>query len=221
MLVPTGAAAPVLGTNPIAFAAPAGHNADFVLDMATTTVAANKVKVYQFHQQELPAGWVVDGSGESVTDSVQGLAQVFQSPEGGLTPLGGLLSGGGHKGYGLAMMVQILAGALAGSSFPATRPKDALPDISHFFLAIDPKAFGVADSFGAALDEMIDTLHNTAVSTAGKSVMVAGEPEDRHHADRLMHGVPLSTTLLAQLEAICQRQNVPFLLHSTKAKNQP
>ena len=145
-MVPTRGAAPVLGTNPIAFAAPARRNRPFVLDMATTTVAANKVKVYDLNRKPLPEGWVVDERGPPVTDAALAMDYLFKRPEGGLTPLGGTPEMGSHKGYGLAMMVQILGATLTGGSFSPLRNRDAdgpdEPDnIGHFFLAIDPKAF--------------------------------------------------------------------------------
>src|SRR5262245_10669602 len=144
-MVPTFAAEPVMGTNPIAFAAPARRNAPFQLDMATTTVAAGKVKVYKLNHKPVPSGWVVDGDGRAVTDETQAFRHVFETPEGGITPLGGSRDLGGHKGYGLAVMVHILGGALAGASFSPLRnrtQRDSDPhNIGHFFMAIDPGAF--------------------------------------------------------------------------------
>ena len=69
-MVPTRGAMPVLGTNPIAFAAPAKRNRHFVLDMATTTTAAGKVKVYDLNERQMPSGWVLDGKGQPVTDPI-------------------------------------------------------------------------------------------------------------------------------------------------------
>lgn len=205
MLVPSRAQVPVLGTNPLAFAAPAERNADFVLDMATTTVAANKVKVYDFTGEALPPGWVSDEHGEAVTDSALGMEYVFQRPPGGLTPLGGLEETGGHKGYGLAMLAQILAGPLAGASFAATRPAGGMPDIGHFFLVIDPAAFGDPSDFRQGLDHIIDTLHDTPPADASKPVLVAGDIENQTHKQRSLSGIPLPAALIAQLQALCQR----------------
>src|SRR5207237_73774 len=75
-MVPTFGAEPVMGPNPLAFAAPAKRNAPFELDMATTTVAAGKVRVYKLNHKPLPAGWVVDGDGKTVTDSAKGFQHV-------------------------------------------------------------------------------------------------------------------------------------------------
>ena len=96
-MVPTRGAKPVLGTNPIAFAAPAGRNLPFVLDMATTTTAAGKVKVYDLNERAMPAGWVVDGAGQPVTDAKRGMKILYDEPEGGLSPLGGSPEMASHK----------------------------------------------------------------------------------------------------------------------------
>src|SRR5678815_4186498 len=80
-MVPTFAAEPVMGTNPLAFAAPARRNPPFLLDMATTTVAAGKVKVYKLNHKPLPAGWTVDGNGQAITDETEAFGYVFDKPE--------------------------------------------------------------------------------------------------------------------------------------------
>src|SRR5438105_847930 len=97
-MVPTFGAEPVLGTNPIAFAAPAKRNPSFQLDMATTTVAAGKVKVYKLNHKPLPSGWFVDGAGAPVTDEAEAFRYVFERPEGGITPLGGTRPARSHRG---------------------------------------------------------------------------------------------------------------------------
>src|SRR4029450_11187541 len=91
-LGPTFRAEPVMGTNPLAFAAPARRNPPFQLDMATTTVAAGKVKVYKLNHKPLPSGWVVAGEGRTVTDSAKGFQHVSDC-DGGITALGGARQG--------------------------------------------------------------------------------------------------------------------------------
>src|SRR5262249_61369407 len=112
---------PSRATTPLPFAPPAGRNPAFLPDMPTTTVAAGKVKVYKLNHKPLPAGWTVDGSGQPVTDPEEAFHYVFDRPEGGITPLGGAREVGGHKGYGLGVMVHILGGVLAGASFAPIR----------------------------------------------------------------------------------------------------
>jgi LDH2 family malate/lactate/ureidoglycolate dehydrogenase len=215
-MVPTFASEPVLGTNPLAFAAPAKRNAPFELDMATTTVAAGKVKVYKLNHRPLPAGWVVDGHGRPITDPDAAFAHVFERPDGGITPLGGAREVGGHKGYGLAMMVHILGGALGGASFSPIRNRTQKPsdphNIGHFFMAIDPRAFRADGEFEDDLDQVIDVLHGARRADPAQPVLVAGDPETATRAERLQHGVPIPDDLMDQLRAVVKSAGVPFVL---------
>jgi len=217
-LVPTFAAEPVMGTNPLAFAAPARRNPPFELDMATTTVAAGKVKVYKLNHQPLPPGWVVDGGGRPVTDPEEAFRHVFEKPEGGITPLGGARAVGGHKGYGLAVMVHILGGALSGASFSPIRNRTQGPsdphNIGHFFMAIDPRAFRAAGLFEEDLDQVIDVLHGAKPADPHQPVLVAGDPETATRKERLERGVPIPDDLMEQLRAVAKRAGVPFVLAS-------
>ena len=217
-LVPTFGAEPVMGTNPLAFAAPARRNPPFQLDMATTTVAAGKVKVYKLNHKPVPPGWVVDGEGRSVTDPEAAFGHVFERPEGGITPLGGPREAGGHKGYGLAVMVHILGGALAGASFSPIRNRTQKPsdphNIGHFFLAIDPRAFRAAGEFEEDLDQVIDVLHGARRADPAQPVLVAGDPEMATRAERLRDGVPVPDDLMEQLQAVTRSAGVPFILGS-------
>ena len=215
-LVPTFAAEPVMGTNPLAFAAPARRNPPFQLDMATTTVAAGKVKVHKLNHRPLPPGWVVDGSGQAVTDAEEAFKYVFERPEGGITPLGGPREAGGHKGYGLAVMVHILGGILAGASFSPIRNRTQKPsdphNIGHFFLAIDPAAFRPAGAFEDDLDQVIDVLHGAKRADPAQPVLVAGDPEIATKTERLRDGVPIPDDLITQLRAVANTAGVPFVL---------
>ena len=105
---------------------------------------------------------MVDEKGQPVTDPEQAFRHVFNQPEGGITPLGGAREVGGHKGYGLAVMVHILAGTLSGASFSPIRNRTQKPsdphNIGHFFLAIDPRAFRDAGLFEDDLDQVLDYL---------------------------------------------------------------
>ena len=215
-MVPTRGAMPMLGTNPIAFGAPAASNEPFVLDMATTTVAANKVKVYDFLGKPLPPGWAVDGQGAAVTAADSAMQFIFKRPEGGLTPLGGTAAMSSHKGYGLAMMAQILGGTLSGSALAARRNVTRRPgepdDVGHFFLALNPDAFRAAGSFESDMDDLIDTLHDTPPAQPDEPVLVAGEPETAERERRRVHGIPIPAALATRLRDICQRAGAPYLL---------
>lgn len=216
-VVPTRAAVPVLGTNPIAFAAPARRNRPFLLDMATSSVANNKIRVYELNGKRLPAGWVLDERGEPVTDPAQALDVVYgRKKGGGQTPLGGTAEMSSHKGYGLALMVHILGGALSGASFSPIRVKTQKPSdpdrLGHFFLAIDPKAFRSEGAFEDDLDAVIDLLHGTPPVDPQAPVLVPGDPEAEARERRLREGIPLPGSLREKLRAVCERSGVPFIL---------
>ena len=215
-MVPTRATVPVLGTNPLAFAAPARRNRSFVLDMATTTVAAGKVKVHHLNDKTMPAGWLVDGTGQPVVDPHQGMDYVFKRPDGGLTPLGGTRELGSHKGYGLAMMVHILGGTLTGGSFSPIRKRSQRPgdpdNIGHFFLALDPRFFRDEGEFQNDLDDVIDVMHETACADPGQPVLVAGDPEAETRRQRLREGIPIPPRLDAYIRDICGHCGAEYVL---------
>jgi len=218
-MVPTRASIPVLGTNPLAFAAPARRNRPFVLDMATTTVAAGKVKVHHLNDKPMPAGWVVDESGRPVVDPHLGMDYVFKRPEGGLTPLGGTREHASHKGYGLAMMIHILGGTLTGGSFSPIRNRSQKPgdpdNIGHFFLALDPRFFREEGEFEDDLDAVIDVLHQTPSADANEPVLVAGDPEALARAERLRDGIPIPSRLDAHIRDICGRCGAEYVLQES------
>ena len=216
-VVPTRAAVPVLGTNPIAFAAPARRNRAFLLDMATSSVANNKIKVYELNGKRLPPGWVLDGQGKPVTDPAVALKMIYEeNGEGGQTPLGGTAEMSSHKGYGLALMVHILGGALSGASFSPIRVKTQKPSdpdrLGHFFLAIDPKAFRPDGAFEDDLDAVIDLLHATPAVDPVAPVLVPGDPEAAARQRRLREGIPLPESLREKLRGVCERSGVAFIL---------
>lgn len=228
LLVPTRAAEPVLGTNPIAFAAPVpegSHNAAFVLDMATTTAAANRVKVKALRDQPVPAGWVVDGQGAPVTAPQAARSQVFDAPDGGLTPLGGSSDGGSHKGYGLALLAQVLGGTLNGGSFAPLHRRTHGPgepaNVGHSFIAIDPRFFGEPGAFEHELDAILDVLHATRPADPALPVLVPGDPEAAQQAEREQRGIPLPHALARQIQDIAERTGTAGLLQPASASQPP
>ncbi len=215
-VLPTFGSEPVLGTNPIAVAAPGARNRPFLLDFATSAVALNKIKVYDFHGKPIPKGWVSDGDGRPVTDAKEAMAICRASVSGGLNPVGGSKELGGHKGYGLGVVAQILAGALAGGSFSPVRDRDLAPDapfnIGHFFLALDPKRFRAQGEFEDDVDQVIDVLHASRPADPGQPVLVAGDPEAQTRERRLREGIPIPAALATSVREIAQRAGVAFVL---------
>lgn len=158
-MVSTRSAETVLGTNPIAFAAPALRGDAFRLDMATTTAALGKIELKLRMEEKCPEGWAQDSAGRSTTDpKVAWHANC-------LMPLGGGESTSGYKGYGLAAMVEILCGVLGGGAFGKNNRKWALdggttaPDLGHMFMAIDPLVF--APNFANRLSTLTAMLRDS------------------------------------------------------------
>ncbi|GGF25847.1 malate dehydrogenase [Aliidongia dinghuensis] len=211
-VVPLYGADAMFGTNPIAFAAPAKRNPPFLLDMATSTAALGKITIASRVGKPIPDGWAVDPDGRSITDPDAALSHRR------LTPLGSTRAMGGHKGYGLAMMVEVLCTTLSGAQFGALRerrdPDAARHDVGHFFLAIDPDAFREEGAFEADLDEMIDALRATRAADPAEPVQVAGDPEVRARAERQRNGIPLSARLAQELRDIATAAGAPILIGS-------
>jgi LDH2 family malate/lactate/ureidoglycolate dehydrogenase len=209
-IVPTFGAEPMFGTNPIGFVAPAADNPPFYLDMATSTVAVGKLKLAQLHGKPLHPAWAMDRDGRAALDPDAALADVR------LTPLGGARETSGHKGYGLAAMVEILCTMLSGSLYAPTRerrkPGTEHWNIGHFMLALDPKAFRDAGEFESDLDDMVDALRASRPAAAGQDVLVHGDPEQAAMRERAEHGIPVPDALVAAVRQIAADCGAPWLL---------
>jgi LDH2 family malate/lactate/ureidoglycolate dehydrogenase len=213
-----GRAAPALGkeaklsTNPLAFAAPTSRNPIFHLDMATTTVAAGKLRVRANEGLQIPVGWANDENGEPLTDpSLYDLGSPFT-----LTPLGGTIDGANFKGYGLSAMVEILSAGLSGARLVTTQgvgePTPGTMNMGHFFLAINPTLFRAEGEFEATTDTLIDHLHQTAPIDPAHPVMVAGEDQDNMRLQLAESGVPVAPGFLAKLRDITDESGAKYLL---------
>ncbi|GMT15599.1 hypothetical protein PFISCL1PPCAC_6896, partial [Pristionchus fissidentatus] len=187
LMYPTRAAKPALGTNPISLAAAGKEGDAFVLDMATTTVAIGKVELASRKGESVPSTWGADGRGKVSTDPETIVK------EGALLPLGGDERSGGYKGYGMASLVEIFCGVLAGAHWgPHVRrwgSNAAVADLGQCFIAVDTSAF--APAFADRMQEFMDTMRDLPRSDESESVEVAGDMEKRH--EELVHtlgGIP-------------------------------
>ena len=212
-IVPTFARDPMFSTNPIAFAAPAGKNKPFLLDMATSTVAVGKLNIAPRAGKKLPVGWAVKPDGSPETDAAAAVAAVPKR----MTPLGGTRDLGSHKGYGLAVLVDILSSVLGGGWFGGhdlkTGARGPFINVGHFFLALDPALFrGSADAFTGDMDWLIDYLRATPAVAVSQPVKVAGDPEYAAYAERLATGIPMTDTLVQEVRQVAEGCGAPFLL---------
>jgi L-2-hydroxycarboxylate dehydrogenase (NAD+) len=203
--VPTFGRMAAFGTNPLAFAAPADKEHCFVLDMSTTVVPRGKLELYDRMEKELPVGWAVDKTGRSAECARSLFADMQNQLGGGILPLGGLgTAHGGHKGYGLAIMVDILCAVLCGAPFgtdvydtPTSHAR-----VSHFFGAIKISGFRDPREFRRDMDRMLHSLRTSPPAEGEERVYYAGLPECERESENLELGVPLSKRTYSHLCAI-------------------
>lgn len=211
-VLPTFGKEPRFSTNPIAFAAPAKRNDPFSLDMATSTVAVGKLNIARRAKKPLPLGWAHDSEGRPTTDPNEALASVPKR----LSPLGGTRELGSHKGYGLAVMVDILSSVLSGSFIGGynlkTDKREKYINVGHFCMALNPAAFREDGAFEEELDDLIDMLHATDPADPDRPVLVAGDPEHRERENRLQNGIPMTETLYNEVREVAEECSAPFLL---------
>jgi LDH2 family malate/lactate/ureidoglycolate dehydrogenase len=183
-----------LGTNPYTFAAPTGRHGAFVLDMATSVVARGKILLAAQRGESIPEGWAVDAAGKPTTDAQAAL-------EGAVLPFGG------PKGYGIAMMIEVLAGVLSGANI-GPGVGDLYEDLEHpqgvgsFLHLIDVAAFLPFGQFLTRIDAFIDDIKATGSPENRQEVLVPGEIESRTAAARARDGVPLSPDVVQALERV-------------------
>ncbi|MGL4524963.1 MAG: Ldh family oxidoreductase [Spirochaetia bacterium] len=203
---PTNGLEARFGTNPIAFAAPSGKETPFVLDMSTTVVTRGAIEICQKMGLPIPVGWAIDQGGEC-PHSAKDFLDNLLSFKGGLLPLGGDgVSHGGHKGYGLAVMVDILSGVLAGGNYGVHvhDTQDTAASVGHFFLALNIEAFRPLAGFCHDIDDLLNTLKTTKPKKGIERVVYAGILADEYQQLSKKEGVRVLPAVLKELLFIAQ-----------------
>lgn len=183
-LIPTFGREPRLGTNPIAVGVPTRSRAPFVFDAAMTAIAQNRLELALRVGRPVPPGLFADEEGAPYTEERMPEASMGTR----LVPLGGTRQNGSHKGYGLAAVMEILAGMLSGAELMSVA---GLGNASHFFMALDVSAFGERDAFLARMDDFLDMLASTAPAPGHDRVLYAGLVEAETLVERTRDGIPL------------------------------
>lgn len=207
-VVPTFGGEPMLGTNPIAFAAPSDMDHPFCFDAATSIAQRGKIEVLARAEQETPQGWVIDFQGRELTDPDAVLASLAEGTAA-LLPLGGAGEKlAGYKGYGLAAMVEILSASLCGGVFM----KDLLGFaedgsrrpymLGHFFLALDIEHFIPLDVSRRITGQIMRTLQQAQKRPGHDRIYVAGEKEHEMEEIVRRRGVPINPNLREQLRVM-------------------
>jgi LDH2 family malate/lactate/ureidoglycolate dehydrogenase len=201
MVLPPGGTRSMLGTNPIAIAIPASENVSpFVLDMSTSVVSKAKLEEAEKSNRPIPEGWALDSANRPTTDPATALEALR------LLPLGSQPETGSHKGYGLALAIDVLCGVLSGGGFGlelagAEGRKPGVARIGHFFLALRIRAFGPYVNFRNRIDELLTKLTKKTSSDASR-IFYPGEPEFEMEQLRRAHGIPIPGDLSARLEGL-------------------
>ncbi len=209
LVAPTFSSDKMLGTNPIAVAAPAGEQPAFVADLATTTAANGKLEILQRKNLDTPSGWVQDKEGLASTD-----AHILKKG-GALLPLGSDREHGSHKGYALGAIVDVFSALLSGANyapwvppFPAYVPMPSRQPgkgIGHFLGALRIDAFRPADEFKRSMDDWIGGFRGAASIEGQQKVIVPGDPEREAQQHRMQQGIPLESSVVKDLQQVADQ----------------
>jgi len=216
IVVPTFGREAVIGTNPISLAAPAGTERPYVLDMATSIVPSGKMTVYKNLGKNLPLGWAIDKEGQAMSNPGEVSKMLYSRTGGGLLPLGGEGEElGGHKGYGLSLMVDILSGVLSGSAFGpgvyAQRDGGPAPgNVGHFFGALSIDSFLPRAMFEQRMDDILNVLKNSPKALGQNRIYIHGEKEFEIEDERRRNGIPLPDQVLEPLKEMADDLQVAF-----------
>jgi len=203
-LPPWGGLDMLLSTNPIAVAIPTAEEAPIVLDMATTVAAYGKVKAKAQRGEMMPEGWMIDRQGQPLLDPKR-------SEEGFLMPIGG------YKGYGLSLVVGILAGTLNGAAMGRAvidfnHDDHSVTNTGQAIAVIDPAAFGDVAEFKARVDHLVRELRGSDRMPGVERIWLPGEQSEAKRLAYARDGIPIAPALLTQLNTVSAQLKVPSLL---------
>jgi len=193
-MAPWGGVELILGTNPISFAIPAGTEPPVVLDIATTVTSYGKVKLAAQKGESIPVGWMIDRHGQPLTDPKR-------SSEGFLLPIGG------YKGYGLNVVIGMLAGVLNGGAFGRdvvdfNKDLGARNNSGHMILAMRVDNFQPVETFKQEMDRVIREIRESNRMENVDRIWLPGEMEYYRMRERQQNGVPLVPAVVAQLHTL-------------------
>jgi hydroxycarboxylate dehydrogenase B len=191
-MAPWGGRAPRLSTNPVAFASPAKKAIPISIDISSTVVAEGKIRVKRNRQEQIPLGWVLDADGNPTTDQ----NAIYRDPPGTILPVGG------HKGYGLALMGEILSGILARAGHVTESPGILRNGV--FMTVFDIARFVSPATFRAEVDDLIRYLKTCPTIPGTDNILIPGEPELFVEAERRKSGIFVEHETWRQIEEIAR-----------------
>lgn len=201
-MAPWGARQKSVGTNPWSIAAPAGTRDPMVLDIANTAVARGKLYLARKKGTEIPQGWAMNAAGAPTTDPSEGIAGI-------------ILPMAGHKGYGIALMMDVLSGILSGSKFGSAvhgpYEPNATSGCGHMAIALNIAAFRSASDFAADMNALIKELKSAPLAQGFSEVFYPGELEARAEVDNRRNGIRYPQGTLRDLAQLAHELGLPPL----------
>lgn len=199
---PEGGCQAFFGTNPIAASFPTGKGFNVKIDLSTSTIARGNIIAAQKKNAPIPLGWALDRNGDPTTDAQEAL-------------LGTVLTMAGHKGYALALMVELFSSVLSGAAIgPAIgsmyKDLDRKQDVGHFFCLFNIAAFMNLDDFIQRIDETIDRIKACRKRPGVEEILVPGERSANNTHTHSMRGISISKETFKELQLWCTQLNVPF-----------
>lgn len=192
-MAPWGGTTPMLGTNPICVAVPTGEDVDIVLDMASSVVARGKIRLAVSKGGQIPLGWALDAQGQPTEDPAAAM-------EGTLAPIGG------PKGYGLALVADLLSGVLTGASFgahvAATHELDREASAGFVIQALDIAAFAEPAEFKKDIQTLIAEIRSSPRAAGVEQIYLPGEIEWLKKQERLETGIPIPESVIRALDQL-------------------
>ncbi len=206
-MAPWGGRSKLIGANPWSIAAPAGRHAPMMLDIANTAVARGKLYMARQRNEPIPEGWAIDQHGRPTTDPVAGIA-------GNILPLAG------HKGYAIAIMMDVLSGILSGSQFGPGVVGPYVPTgrsgVGHLVIALNIAAFRPLDEFNADMERLIERIKNVPRADGVERIYYPGELEARADKRNRSDGVIIPNDTIIQLDAAAQALGIATLSSLTR-----
>ena len=193
-MAPWGGITPMIGTNPFSIAAPAKRHRPLVLDMSSSIVARGRINVAEIENRPIPEGWAIDREGRPTTNATEALK-------------GSVLPFGQHKGYGIALMVDMFCGILSGAAFSNNVGqlwcnRETIQDIGLYFQAVDPAASVGREPFAERIDSLIDDLKASKPAPGSPEVLVPGEIEFRNEEANRKRGLLVGPGVLKDLDSL-------------------
>lgn len=210
-VAPWGGTQPFLSTNPIAAGIPRATEDPIVIDISTSVAAAAKVYAAAHQEKPVPEGWLISENGSATTDAASWVKR-----QSALLPLGGMVAG--HKGFALALLVDVLAGALGGAGCAGSGPGAENGDPNAIFaLVIDPEKFGSRSDFTASVEGLVRKLKAVKKMPGVEEILVPGERAARERRRREKEGIPVDAITWSRISKVLKSLGIEKRYASAKA----